>query len=650
LNHYSVASRKVRVRNDHRVRVVFSSFSAHPFRDGILNMRIDLRCIRFVCLLVGIAVQFGGKSSQKAVAISLPVAGINPIGYSYYGTALPFVDVAHMSGRWLSVAEGVAAGASIPQAVQVNATDYPSSLAPGQIARTLLFTNNGQVYPLGQYVLQWQGNGSVQLGGSGVSTTSSSGQQVVYNVTSKNDSGLYLDVTKTDPANPVRNISLRAPFTLTGSGTFNPDFQKDIAGYGVLRFMGWNATNNQTTSSWSLRSTPATFHWGGYNGVPYESQIQLSNELREDLWINVPHLADDDYVRNLAQLVQQKLAVGLRVWVEYSNEVWNGSFPQAAYANDVLRPKYGFATSAEAYGRRSAEIFDIFSAQISNPTTRLVRVIAAQNANSSVLTQSLKGATVNGQLKADVAAIAPYFSVDTDQLYQRYLQGTVDLNSVFTDLHSAVDTTMQMAADNQRIAAANGLPLVSYEGGQHLIARPGEAQNDDGFVALLSQINRDDRIGALYTYMLDEWTKVGGKTFTLAGDIYPSGKWGSWGLQECYLDTNAAKYKAVLQYLQRLKATNVTDFNKDGATNILDYYDWRLNYGSTQLLNADGNRNGIVDSGDYVLLRKVVSQQNAIIASQLSGSVVPEPRALVLAIGALSIGFFEFRWLQSRMY
>src|SRR3954465_10668957 len=155
-------------------------------------MRIEPRRVRLLFLFAGIVVAFCEVPSQKAAGITLPVAGINPVGYSYYGTALPFVDVAHMSGRWLSVSDGVTAGSSVPQDVQVNASDYPSSLAPGQRARTLLFTNNGQVYPLGQYVLQGKGNGNVQLIGSCFSTTSSSGQQVVYNVASKNDSGLYL--------------------------------------------------------------------------------------------------------------------------------------------------------------------------------------------------------------------------------------------------------------------------------------------------------------------------------------------------------------------------------------------------------------------------------------------------------------------------
>ena len=512
-------------------------------------------------LLIACGALFVGATSSHAAAIALPEAGVNPMGYSYYGTALPFVDVAHMSGRWLPVVTGGDASTNLP-AISLNASGYPSSLRAGQTARTLLFTNNGEIYPPGKYVLQWQGRGNVQLGGSSVSVSSVKGQQIVYNVANTNPAGLYLDIASTDPTNPVRNISLRAPL-VDGTGMFNPEYKKRIANYGVLRFMGWNATNDNKSSIWSSRSTPATFHWGGYNGVPYEAQIQLSNELNEDLWINVPHLADDDYVRNLAQLVQQQLKPGLRVWVEYSNEVWNGNFPQAAYANNVLRPKYGVATAGEAYGRRAAEIFDIFSEQIANPSNRLVRVIAGQNANTGVLNQSLRGATISGALKADVAAVAAYFSVDTTQLYQQYQQGTLDLSTVFTDLKAGVDTTIRLAADNKRIAAANNLPLVAYEGGQHLLAKIGTpAHSDEGFVALLSEINRDPRMGSLYTYLLDEWRKVGGETFVFVADIAPASKWGAWGLQEDYLDVSAAKFQAVQRWLELQKSRSAADLDR----------------------------------------------------------------------------------------
>jgi hypothetical protein len=583
---------------------------------------------------------------QPANAIDLPAAGINSVGYSYYGTALPFVDVAHMAGRWFTMNNGTLVNPTdTQQQVRLSQSDYPTFLDPGQIARTLIFTNNGGIYPTGLYTLQWQGSGNVQVGGPGVSVVSTQPQQVVYRVDSTSPAGLTLDITKTDPANPVKNISLHSPLAASPNGVFNLDYEKDIANYGVIR-MGWNEANNSAISKWSDRTTPANFHWGGGTGVPYEYQIKLSNELHEDLWLSVPHQADDDYIRNLGQLVQQQLQPGLRVWIEYSNEVWNHGFQQAAYADNVLRPKYGVADSAEAYGRRAAEIFDVFSSQFTNPTDRVVRVIAWQTGNKPGLEESLKGATVDGKLKADVAAIAPYFRVDTDQLYQEYLQGTVDLKKVFADLQTAVDSSMQLAADSQKVAASHGLPLVTYEGGQHLVARPGEQHNDQGFVDLLTAINRDDRMGPTYTYMLDQWKKIGGSTFIFAGDVYASGKWGSWGLQENYLDTNSPKFKAVQKYFPRAR-TSPLDFNKDGAIDIRDYYFWRKIYGMNSL-GADANGDGSSDGADYVLLRKYAGLKTAVSSSGLIASRIPEPSTMILAFGLIAISFVDGRRFLSR--
>lgn len=575
-------------------------------------------------------------SERRASALDLPAMGINPMGYTYYGTALPFVDVAHMSNKWIT-----------QQPTQLTSTGYPTALAAGDVAQSLVFTNNGGIYPTGQYTLQWQGNGAVQLTGANISVVSSQAQQIVYRVNAPDQRGLVVQISQTDPANPVRAISVKAPFTGTGSGTFNPLYEKDLANYGVLRYMGWNATNDSTESKWSDRTTPASFHWGGNAGVPYEYQIQLSNELKQDLWITVPHLADDDYVRNLGQLVNQTLAPGRRVWIEYSNEVWNGGFQQSAYARDVLQPKYGLPNSAEAYGRRAAEVFDAFSSQFTDQS-RLVRVLSGQTGNSGVLSESIKGATINGKLKADVAAVAPYFTLDIDKLYDAHVAGTVNMNSVFTELHSSIDTLMQSVVDNQHIAAANGLPLVAYEGGQHLVARPGAQHDDQSFVDLLSQINHDDRMGQLYTYLLDQWYSKGGKTFVLSGDVATSGKWGSWGLQENYLDTNAVKYKAVQQYIERLKS-NRNDFNKDGVIDQRDYELWRSTEGASQSLLADSNEDGAVDSGDYVLWRKAADLPiGAQMPPVLTPSLIPEPGTMVLAFGAIYISLLDVRRTVAR--
>jgi hypothetical protein len=642
---------------------------------------------RIVVLLL-----LAGPYAHRAFgAIDLPAAGVNAVGYSYWGTALPFVDVAHMGNQWLT-----------PQAIELTSSGYPAALPPSDVAQTLIFTHNGGIYPTGQYTLQWEGKGTLQLIGTSVSVLSSKPQQMIYQVNTADQRGLALNLLQTDPLNPVRNISLRAPLRASKSGTFNQLYESDLANYGVIRFMGWNATNDSPVSKWSDRTKPTDFHWGTSRGVPYELQIQLSNELNEDLWINVPHQADDEYVRDLASLVKQQLSPNLRVWLEYSNETWNTQFQQSAYVRNVLQPQYGVADAPQAYGRRSAEIFDVFSSQFTD-SHRLVRVIAGQSANSWVLDESLKGATVNGTIKADVAAIAPYFTIDTDDLYQQHHQGTLNLDDVFAQLRVAVDGVIKNAADNQRITAAHGLPLVSYEGGEHLVAKVGDQQNDQAFVDLLIQINRDPRMGELYTYMLDQWYGMGGRTFVFAGDVYRPDKSGAWGLQESYLDTNAAKFKAVQRYLQKLKPSpgdlnkdgsvdpqdydfwrtlfgttqdlyadangdgNVDaadyvvwrremalstaapgDFNKDGAIDDLDYAIWRSTFGSPTDLSADANGNGVVDAADYLIWRLATQTASAAMSGGHGVSAIPEPQAVMLAFSAIYVGFLDIRRFAAR--
>jgi hypothetical protein len=135
--------------------------------------------------------------------------------------------------------------------------------------------------------------------------------------------------------------------------------------------------------------------------------------------------------------------------------------------------------------------------------------------------------------------------------------------------------------------------------------------------------------------MLDEWRKAGGSTFVLFGDICPTSKWGAWGLQESYLDTNAVKFRSVQQYLQRLKA-DPADLNKDGAVNLLDYNLWRQSYGTVQPVNGDANGDGLVDAADYVLLRHWLAARNLGYGSSLALlAIVPEPSTFALALTAV---------------
>jgi hypothetical protein len=96
--------------------------------------------------------------------------------------------------------------------------------------------------------------------------------------------------------------------------------------------MDWMNTNSDYLPSWSQRTKPDQDTQARPGGVALEYLVRLSNELGAAAWINVHHLADDDYVRSLAEYLKAQLRPDVHIYVEHSNEVWNGAFSQGKYA------------------------------------------------------------------------------------------------------------------------------------------------------------------------------------------------------------------------------------------------------------------------------------------------------------------------------
>jgi hypothetical protein len=109
--------------------------------------------------------------------------------------------------------------------------------------------------------------------------------------------------------NGVKDVSLRLP-DVDDTQTFTSQFAQALAPFQVVRFMDFLRTNGNPVRTWAERTTPASGTQVTPKGAAYEYAIQLANELGKDIWINVPALADDAYVRSLAQLVKQGLAQG----------------------------------------------------------------------------------------------------------------------------------------------------------------------------------------------------------------------------------------------------------------------------------------------------------------------------------------------------
>ena len=113
--------------------------------------------------------------------------------------------------------------------------------------------------------------------------------------------------------------------------------------FAVTRFMDQVGANNSTQVNWSDRPLP-----GAWNQSPlaYEYVVAYGNAANTDIYVNVPARATPAYFTNLANLIRYgsdgvnpyttpqtspaypPLNAGLHVYLEWSNEVWNGGFQQ----------------------------------------------------------------------------------------------------------------------------------------------------------------------------------------------------------------------------------------------------------------------------------------------------------------------------------
>lgn len=141
----------------------------------------------------------------------------------------------------------------------------------------------------------------------------------------------------TNTSGGVRNVKLMRPghaFT----DLYNKAFLGAIAGFSPIRTMDFAATNSNQVVKWSDRTLPTyatqARKFGGQSaGAAWEYIIELANITNHDIWINVPHKADDAYITALATLVRDRLHSNLHAYVEWSNEPWNTA-PAFSQGND----------------------------------------------------------------------------------------------------------------------------------------------------------------------------------------------------------------------------------------------------------------------------------------------------------------------------
>lgn len=357
--------------------------------------------------------------------------------------------------------------------------------------------------PKGAYTFRCDGQATFFLANAGSNTLTGLSYNAGTNKTTGTlnyvGGGFWLGISAIpNPSTPPQKPQIIMPGYLTkfdsGDPFFDP-FIKRLDGYlSCIRFMDYFATNGSPLMNWSDRTTPAHATQNRSQGASLEYAIQLCNKLGVDGWFNVPHMATDDFVQNMAELLLNNMDEGLTIWLEYSNETWNsaGAFPQGGYIADnigaiVAPSEPRWKQTAIGYGKRTAEVFRIFqSVWTGANASRLKTVVNFQCGNTGLHGNVMSGYTdpTHGIPASYVThiAIAPYFSGDINSFQLQ--GGGVDFQKVRDVLAmSDADCYASMRADfaiggeirnailadiTWKNANYPSKPHICYEMGQHL--------------------------------------------------------------------------------------------------------------------------------------------------------------------------------------
>jgi hypothetical protein len=597
----------------------------------------------------------GGATSAPAEDI-----GINLNQNQWFRTQALWTDLTDSLGPWYSDMT-LPANALVPS-TSIDANGFPT-IGQAWVASPL------PAYAAGTYTYTYQGSSVLAFGGDATNATSTTvGNTTTGTVTfdpTKNDPRGFVIRYDRNSSSPITGLQLFSTSQGSLSNVFNNQTIQRLTPFSTTRYMDLLNTNSNTaTMNWSNR-TQSTFFTQSNNstGISYENIVASANATKNNLWINIPVNATNDYIRNLGTFLSNNLDPSLKVTVEYGNEMWNFGTPAGAAMktnalNDANTSIAGGDNSVTARaGREEAIKLQQIQTQLSlgygDATTAGTAKSSFNNvgltfgaftrpdqAGYDFTTEGLNyfssklGVAPSSVIKT--LAVAGY--VDTglsDPNTAPAPPGGTVLDGIFKLMNNELDpggTVYNSFQQNETLAKSLGVQLSVYEGGQSLL------HDTAGTFANAAQ--SDPRMALLYHRLFQTWNAVGGTGPFLAYSYADANTdFGAWGLLNNGNDKGSMKWDAVLREM-----LTPGDVNLDGT---VDYTDFQLlckNYGQTGMWweqgNFDSQTDGTVDGADLLAMYNNLTGltptqlQSVFDFAALKGIQLPEPTtAAAMAAG-----------------
>lgn len=501
-------------------------------------------------------------------------------------TSIPFNDIAKVGTPW-----AYSSNPADPKAPLDNLGNWiPES---GKIPFSILIDPDAHG-PAGKYLIKWQGTGTVAMYNKLTAD---------YQIQDLQSNSFYLNapasptirlkITKSDPNDPVRQVQCLVPGSENETSHIRrANFDQYHPLFSVVRFMVWQHTNYSIQEFWENRPIPEqqTFNLGTRSGVPLEWMIEFCNLYHISPWFSMPHKADDNYIRQFATLVKQTLNPDLKVYVEYSNEIWNTApgFTQTAYSNtmaDTLPAPLPITKSSEKYiawyAYRSKQIWGIWDEVYggrASASQKIVRVAAGWTKNQRVSEEKLMAYDL--YKSSDVFAIAPYVGLDQKATFDptKYT-ATQLLETINTKIQTEIDTSLY---GNSNLAAKYHLPIIAYESGINLDLPPNTTDKD-ATIKLIIATTRLSQMESVMAAYIRKWFQYSDGLLNLFTDYQNPSQFGTYNNLGEYPgepEAEAPKLRAVLGELNSpnlglLGVSGVelpnADPDGDGISNFLEY-------------------------------------------------------------------------------
>ncbi len=517
-------------------------------------------------------------NSARAAPNTRSPLGINSNEVMDDDASIPFIDVFKTSIPFEEARPWLTKGK-----IEYDKDGWPKKLNGGQAGTRFLYKLPKNTVPEGNYTVLYDGEGQIDYSDDAKLVSRERGRDIIKITAGRdNEFRVKLIIKLSNEKDYLRNIRVLMPGGVCSNNPyrrvlrknqcrrgqflsfekhyasliFNPDYLNYMKDFKVIRFMNMSGITRNPISQWSKRPKVSNATWGGkatVRGAPLEIMVALANKLNADPWFNIPHKANNDFVRRYAQYVKANLKPNLKAYVEYTNEAWNTIFTQAHYVKDMGermgldpdRDKAGY----KYFSLRSVQIFDIWE-QTFGGTDRIVRVMGSW-AGWTRMSEMLLSYR-NAYKKTDAIAIAPYFFPSLKSAKKAH--SVAQLFKLMYDPKErySIPSVLGMIHKNSLVAKKFGVDLIAYEGGQHLVDWKSRSTKTHP-TKLMIAANKDWRMAKAYSIFMRGWRDNGGKLFVNFSAPRTYQWFGSWGTKEYITQpvSKAPKHRALLQFAHK---------------------------------------------------------------------------------------------------